>query len=343
MSTRVLVVDDSAFMRKVISDLINSGIGLEVCGTARDGKDAIEKVKKLQPDIVTMDIEMPELDGISALKEIMKFSKVPVIMVSAFTQEGSDRTLEAINNGAIDFVLKPSSLNDENIMSILKDELISKLNSISKAHVVKYQKHVIRSQSFNPTRKKILVIGSSTGGPQTLEALLTELPKNIPLPILIVQHMPPFFTKSLADRLNNLCEIEVREARDGDELKNGVALIAPGDFHMILKPLFDGHEGVIRLNQEPKEQGVRPCVNILFKSVAPIFKENTIGVILTGMGCDGTEGAHEIKNYKGTIIAQSEKTSIIYGMPKAVAEAGYVDEVWDIDKIPVGLLQLMEI
>jgi two-component system, chemotaxis family, protein-glutamate methylesterase/glutaminase len=330
-------------MRKILSDIVNSDPMLEVCGIARDGKDAIDKSKQLKPDLITMDIEMPIMDGISASREILKIYQVPIIVVSALSEQGGKRTVEAMDNGALDFILKPQSISDPVLMEKFKKELNEKIITVANAQVIKFKKTQLIARSFNPTTKKILLIGSSTGGPQTLEAFLTELPKNLPAPILIVQHMPPIFTKSLADRLTRVCQIQVKEAKDGDTLQNGQAYIAPGDYHMELKPDYPGHEGTIRLNQLPKEQGVRPCVNRLFKSVAPIFKDNVIGVILTGMGSDGTEGSKEVKNYNGTIIAQSEATSIIYGMPKSVVEAGFADAIVDLDKMAVAVLQLIEI
>jgi len=339
---RVLVVDDSALMRRIISDIINSEESLEVAGIASNGLKAIEVFQKTNPDIVTMDIEMPEMDGIAALKEILKISNVPIIMVSAHTEIGSKKTLEAMSIGAVDFILKPAGHSDNEIQSF-QEELIRRILTVVQANIVHIKHTEHKKHRFTSTRKKIVVIASSTGGPQTLEAFLSELPDNIPVPILVVQHMPPVFTKSLADRLNGSCQIEVREAVEGDELKNGVALIAPGDFHMELKADVEGYQGCIKLNQEPREQGVRPCANRLFRSVAPIFKENVIAIILTGMGSDGTKGAVSIKESNGTVISQSEKTCIIYGMPKSVADAGLSDVVVDLDKMAVALLQLLDI
>lgn len=335
---KVLVVDDSALMRKIFSDILNSDPEIEVIATAIDGEAALEKTKRLQPDVVTMDIEMPEMDGITALKKIMMEHPVPVLMISAFTEKGSQQTLDAMEAGAVDFILKPSGDMDK-----IKDEIIAKIKIAAMAHVHKFKKIKTKKQSFLSTRKKIIVIGSSTGGPQTLEALLTQLPGNIPAPILIVQHMPPVFTKSLADRLDNLCEIEVREAKQGDELQDGVALLAPGGYHMVLTSDTKGFEGTITLNQEPAELGVRPNIDRLFKSVAKIFRENVVGVILTGMGSDGTEGAKAIKKENGTIVAEAEESCIIFGMPKSVINADLADEVVTIGRMPVALLQLLDI
>src|SRR3989344_321189 len=261
---------------------------------------------------------------------------LPVIMLSSHTESG--KAIEAIQAGAVDFIVKPT-----NEFDTIRDEIIIKIKTAALARLARFKQARAQTHRFNSTRKKIVIIATSTGGPQTLEALLTELPKNIPASILIVQHMPPYFTKSLAERLNTICQIEVKEAQEGDELKVGTALIAPGGFHMELKAEFLGAEGKIRLNKEPPELGVRPCANKLFKSVAPIFKENTIAVVLTGMGTDGTEGCVDVKKFNGTVIAEAEKSCIIYGMPKSVIERGLVDEIIDIDTMAVALVQLLDV
>ncbi len=336
---KVLVVDDSALMRKILSDNLSSDPEIEVIGTAINGIFAIEKIKLLGPDVVLMDLEMPEMDGITALKKIMKEWPLPVIILSAHSEKDSSKALDAMKSGAVDFILKPAGKD----INEIKEEIINKIKTAALARLHKFKKVTTRKHHFISTRKKIIIIGSSTGGPQTLEALLTELPKNIPVSILIVQHMPPMFTKSLAERLDKICEIEVREAQEGDELRNGVALIAPGGFHMELKSDINGFEGTIHLNKEPPELGVRPNINRLFKSVALIFRENTIGVVLTGMGMDGTEGCKIIKAAKGTVVAEAEESCIIYGMPKCVIEAGLADEVVQLDEMAVALVQLVDI
>jgi two-component system chemotaxis response regulator CheB len=342
---KVLIADDSALMRKLLTNMLSSEQDIEVVGKASNGKIAIEQIKALSPDVVLMDIEMPEMDGISAIKVIVKECPVPVIVISAHSKEGSERTLEAMNAGAIDFIPKPSGEISLDIDDI-KEQLIAKVRASVGVKVkafVKKEVEKITQSSFSSTRKKIVVIGSSTGGPQTLEALLQEFPKEFPCPILIVQHMPKGFTQSLAKRLNGLSHIEIREAKEGDALENGVALIAPGGKHMELIAPIEGMEGEIRLNELPPELGVRPNANRLFKSVVKIFKENTIGVVLTGMGSDGTEGCREIKNHHGTVIAESEESCIIYGMPKSVVDNNLADEVLALEKIPVALMQLVDI
>ncbi|MFH0874664.1 MAG: chemotaxis response regulator protein-glutamate methylesterase [archaeon] len=341
----VLVVDDSAFMRKVICDILTVDNEVKIVGVANNGAGALKKITELHPDVVTIDLHLPDIDGTDLIKQIMKENPVPIVVVSAFTKNDSAQIIEALQSGAVDFVKKPSGEISLNIREIGAD-IINKVKAafISKLKTGSQEKKHVIVRKFNPSRKKIVVIGASAGGPPTLEALLTLLPKNIPVPILIVQHMPPGdFTATLANRLDSICEIRVREAKEGDELQNGVALIAPGGFHMELKtdnPLF---EGKIALNTEPRELGVRPCVNRLFASAAKIFQENTIGIVLTGMGSDGKNGAGEIKKYNGTILAESEESCVIFGMPKEVIKAGLADEIVPIDKMAVALVQLVEV
>jgi len=335
---RILVVDDSAFMRKILSDILGSDPELSVVGTAKDGNDALKRFRQLAPDIVTLDLNLPDMAGLDVLRQMLREKPVPVLVISAYA--GSDAAVEAVAAGAVDIIPKPSgeiSLD----MAKQKSLMIGKIKEVAKAKIKTFEVQKPRSQSFSPTLSKVVVIGSSTGGPKTLEALLVSLPRNIPAPILIVQHMPPGFTKSLAERCSKICEIEVREAVDGEAVQKGVALIAPGDYHMELV----SREGkvYVRLNQEPRELGVRPNVNRLFKSAAAIYGQNTIGIVLTGMGTDGRDGSADIKSMHGTVIAESEETCIIYGMPKAVVDSGLADEVLPLDKIPVALLQLVEI
>ncbi len=338
MVIRILVVDDSAFMRKILSDILGSDPELSVVGTAKDGNDALKRFRQLAPDIVTLDLNLPDMAGLDVLRQMLREKPVPVLVISAYA--GSDAAVEAVAAGAVDIIPKPSgeiSLD----MAKQKSLMIGKIKEVAKAKIKTFEVQKPRSQSFSPTLSKVVVIGSSTGGPKTLEALLVSLPRNIPAPILIVQHMPPGFTKSLAERFSKICEIEVREAVDGEAVQKGVALIAPGDYHMELV----SREGkvYVRLNQEPRELGVRPNVNRLFKSAAAIYGQNTIGIVLTGMGTDGRDGSADIKSMHGTVIAESEETCIIYGMPKAVVDSGLADEVLPLDKIPVALLQLVEI
>ncbi len=344
---KILIVDDSAFMRQSLSAVIKTDSELTVAGTAFDIPSAVSQIKKLDPDIILLGIGLPECapqdSYLASFKDILKEKNIPVIVLTPVTKKASETTFDLLENGATDFVIFPEGDRKEAINKI-SQELITKLKVAVKLKPKKFAPlKKISISAFHPTTKKIVVVASSTGGPQTLEAFLTQLPANIPAPILIVQHMPPIFTNSLAKRLDNLCEIEIREAKDGDEIKQGVALIAPGGYHMELKADLPGYEGAICLNEEPPELGVRPNANRLFKSVAPIFKENTIGIVLTGMGNDGTEGSRAIKSVGGTVIAEAEESCIIYGMPKSVVDNQLADMVVSLDKMGVALLQLLDI
>ncbi len=341
----VLVVDDSAFMRKVLPDLINSDPELKVCGTARDGKDAIKKAEELKPDVITMDIEMPVMDGIEATKQIMSRKPTPILAISALTYEGSQYTIDAIDAGAVDFILKPDGSISLKIEQV-KDEILKKIKAAAhaKLEIKKRPVKPISMQFKQQTYRKIVVIGSSTGGPQTLEQVVPFIPKNIPAPILIVQHMPPLFTASLAKRLDSQSEIRIVEAEEGQEIEDGKAYLAPGDFHMEVEQRKEGGitKHFIKLNQNEKEQGVRPSVNVTLRCVADVFGKNAVAVILTGMGSDGTEGSRMIKENGGKVIAQDKDTSIIYGMPKAVYDAGYTDSVCALEDIPVEILNILD-
>jgi two-component system chemotaxis response regulator CheB len=270
----------------------------------------------------------------------METKPTPVLILSALTKEGSDKTIEALEAGAVDFISKPSGAISMDIVSV-KQALIEKVKVASKAKLHRAALVETKKYRFNPTRKKVIVIASSTGGPQTLEYLLKEMPRNIPAPILIVQHMPPGFTKSFAERLSTICEIKIKEASDGDRLEDGMVLIAPGGLHMIVEE--KGRDAVVRVVKEPPELGVAPCANKLFRSIAPIFRENTIAVVLTGMGNDGTDGARMIKKVSGTVIAEAEESCIVFGMPKEVINAGLVDEVVPLEKLAVALIQIVDI
>lgn len=336
---RVLIVDDSALMRRIIYDILKSDKEIEVVGRASNGIIAIDKIKSLKPDVVTMDIEMPEMDGITALKRIMQDCPVPVVILSSHSEYGSKQALEAMALGAVDFIVKPEGGFLPDIGKI-SETIIKKVKAAAAAKTIRFEPGRRIAHSFSPTTRKVIVIASSTGGPQTIEALLTELPKNIPVGILIVQHMPPNFTASFAQRLNTICNIEVKEAKEGDIVSEGCALIAPGGYHMEVCV----EETIVRvkLNQEPPELGVRPCANRLFRSAAAIYRDKAIGVVLTGMGNDGKEGCEEIKKYNGTVIAEAEESCIIFGMPKSVIEANLADEIVRIQDMTVALIQILD-
>lgn len=342
---RVLVVDDSAFARKAISKIINSDDELEVVGTARDGQDAFEQVKSLKPDVITLDVTMPNVDGLGALDLIMNEVPTPVVMLSAMTGENTGTTIEALEKGAVDFYLKPSAMSpagrtEEATELLAKVKMASKI-STSKLRVLGKVKSARMSKGSAPVTKpsavvkKVLVIGSSTGGPKALAQLMPALPADLPAAILIVQHMPPDFTNSLAERLNLACSYSVKEAKAGDRLEYGAALLAPGGYHMLVDK-----RGKIVLDEGPSVCGVRPAVNMTMESVASFYGKSSRGVILTGMGSDGTDGSGHIKKAGGLIAAEDESTCAVYGMPRSVAEAGYVDKVAPLQKMASEIVKM---
>ncbi|SFC07587.1 two-component system, chemotaxis family, response regulator CheB [Bacillus sp. OV322] len=351
---KVLIVDDSAFMRKLISEFLNEDSRIEIIGIARNGKDAIRKIKQYHPDVVTMDIEMPVMDGLCALKQIMAECPVPVIMLSSSTRAGAENTLSAMENGAFDFIAKPSGMISLDLHKI-KSDLIEKIVAASKANIQNLQnstddvekqmltcngyrdkvlvrKMVPEQSPWAKEGKKIIVIGTSTGGPRALQEVLTRIPKNIESPIIIVQHMPPGFTNSLAKRLNSLCEIEVKEAEDGEIIKNGTAYIAPGGFHLKMKK--NGTSLAAVLEQSEQRNGHRPSVDVLFESAGELQDYAKIAVIMTGMGSDGAKGLVSMSE-KGMVkaIAESQQTSIVFGMPKAAISTNLIDSVENVENI----------
>ena len=353
---RVLVVDDSALMRQFLSDILNADPRIEVAGTARDGRDALAQIKTLKPDIVTMDVEMPNMDGLKALEEIMRTNPLPVIMVSSMTQEGAEVTLKALAAGCVDFIGKPSGTISLNIKNI-GQELIEKVIAASTAHVrtsglfgtpAKPAKTLPIASDFRrmtppPSisgRKDIVAIASSTGGPMALSDVIPKLPKNFPVPIVITQHMPKEFTPSFAKRLNDTSQVEVVEGFDGLTLKPGRVVIAPGGSHLIVKRR--GGVAVCGLSDAPPVLSVKPAANIMFLSVADEYGGNVLGVILTGMGRDGTDGAVALKRKGAYIIAESQKTCVVYGMPKSAVDAGVVDEVLPLNDIPDAMVRIVK-
>ncbi len=340
---KVLVTDDSAFMRGVITKMLESDSEIEVVGNAKNGKEAIEKLEVLKPDVMTMDIEMPVMNGLEALKYIMEKNPVPVIMFSALTQEGAEVTLEALNIGAADFIAKDFSNFSINIIN-KENELVYKVKTVAKKKSLYARRRFIPSKShvattpIKRTKYSILALGASTGGPPAVEHILSSLPKDFPVPVVIAQHMPRLFTKSFAQRLNNASQIEVKEAEEGERLKSGTAFIAPGDYHMSIKR--KGTEVSVEFSNNPKYI-YRPSVDLLFGSTAHVYGEGTLSVILTGMGNDGLAGVREIKTKKGYVIAQNEETCVVYGMPRAVVNANLADAVLPIDKIPEEIIKIL--
>ncbi len=341
MTVRVLIVDDSAFMRNAISSMLSSDPEIEVIGKARDGIEAVELVEKLRPDIVTMDVEMPKMDGITALKHIMEKNPIPVIMVSSLTTEGAKVTLEALDIGAVDFIPKNLSNLSINIVNI-KAILIEKIKQIGKKGIIKkrrpittqHQVEVPKTMPMRITgdrRINLVAIGTSTGGPKALQEIIPKLPKDFPTPIVIAQHMPPNFTGPFAERLNQLSQITVKEAEEGEPVKQGVAYIAPGRGHMRVKRVR-GIETIVAIS-ENEDFIYRPSVDALMLSVAEFFPGRSLGVILTGMGNDGLRGLIELKKTGGRIFAQNEETCVVYGMPKAVVDVGIADKVLPIEEM----------
>lgn len=349
----VLVVDDSAFMRKVISDLLQQDERIEVIGTARNGQDALDKIKIIKPDVITLDVEMPILDGLGTLKKIMEESPIPVVMVSSTTIEGAQNTVLAMEYGAVDFIAKTSGSISLDLHKI-KDEIINKVILASQSQVTNFIKNTeklsgvkradvrqeVHCQFNKSSQKKLIAIGTSTGGPKALQHVLTKLPASLNAPILIVQHMPPGFTKSLANRLNTLCHIEVKEAEDGEIIKNGVAYIAPGGYHLTVKKI--GTALVVQLNQLPPRKGHRPSVDVMYESLADIPNYSILSVIMTGMGADGSDGLVRLKQHVDSYsIAESEDSCIVYGMPRSAIKTNQVDEIVHLQHIGQRIVELV--
>jgi two-component system chemotaxis response regulator CheB len=342
---QVLVVDDSIFMRKLISDLISENPLYNVIATAKNGKDAIEKTKLHKPDVVTMDVEMPEMDGLEALKIIMKEIPTPVIMLSNLTKSGANETLQALEWGAVDFVKKPSgsiSLDMHKIKHLLFEKLNIAVNSKVKNHLMNSntveRKLLLNKRLPNFGFNQIVAIGTSTGGPRALQQVLSALPEAFPAPIVIVQHMPPNFTKSLAQRLDAISNIHVVEAEDGLPLEANTAYIAPGGFHMTIYK--DGTKNYcVRTSKEDPRSGHRPSVDMLFESLIPFTELKKYVVLMTGMGSDGAKGMQALKK-AGAIstIAESEETCVVYGMPRAAVELTCVDHILPQQKIAERLV-----
>ena len=337
---RILVVDDSMFMRKIVSDMLATDPQIEVCGIAKNGIEAIEQIKKLTPDAVTMDVEMPKMDGLTALGHIMHECPLPVVMLSTLTEKGADATFKALELGAVDYVQKPSGAISLDVRKV-QTELLGKIKAAVQAKVRK------RTHSGNTAKKlgaitytpkksaktKVIAIGTSTGGPSALAEIIPRFPADTP-PMLIVQHMPADFTKTFAKRLDNTSAITVKEASAGDKLRQGLALLAPGDYHMTV-----GSDGRVHLDKKPKIHGVRPAVDPMMTTASDVYKSDMIGVIMTGMGSDGRDGMVAIKNNNGATIAQDEDSCVVYGMPQEAYKTGCVDRVVSLSQIPIEVLR----
>lgn len=374
MPIRVLVVDDSQFFQRQLKDIINENPELKVVGIASNGREAIDKAAELQPDIITMDFEMPVMDGVTAIRHIMAHRKVPILMFSSLTYEGAKVTLDALAAGALDFIPKDFAevaRNSVGLKKKLQERLIAlaqtgRVSNITpespiadkkplfeKPQVQAPVKATAAQASVAPTptaqaqkvattehrlkkQPKILVIGASTGGPIALADVLMALPEKFPIPILLVQHMPENFTKAFAERLNKICKIEVREAVDGDLLKPGLALLAPGGKQLMLDKR---HPGAVRVFHDDDRVNYKPSLDITFGSAANIYADRVLGVVLTGMGSDGCNGARLLKEMGSSVWSQDEQSCVIYGMPMAVAKAGLTDRVLSLKDMGPRLAQ----
>ncbi|MGI6036986.1 MAG: protein-glutamate methylesterase/protein-glutamine glutaminase [Limnochordia bacterium] len=335
---QVMVVDDSAFMRRVVSDILNSDPELRVVATARNGQEALEQLDTISVDVITLDVEMPHMNGLDFLRELMTRRPLPVVMLSSLTMANSQTTLEALSLGAVDFVAKPGSYLGMDAQD-LKVELISKVKAAALAKVFARPPRPCPPQVCPPSPGRlstIVAIGASTGGPRALEAVLAGLPGSLPAGLLITQHMPPGFTTSFAQRLDRSSSLKVREAQEGDTLRHGTALIAPGDYHLLF-----GSGGRVRLNQGERVEYVRPSVDVMVDSIVQSFRGRLVGVIMTGMGRDGARGMEAIKARGGYVIAQDEATSTIFSMPRAVIEAGLADEILPLEEIAPAITRVV--
>ncbi|MFO1112308.1 MAG: chemotaxis response regulator protein-glutamate methylesterase [Bradyrhizobium sp.] len=338
---RVLTIDDSALMRQVLAELLSKDPGIEVIGSAPDPYVAREKIKALNPDVLTLDVEMPKMDGLTFLEKLMRGRPTPVIMVSSLTEAGCQTTLRALELGAVDFITKPKIDLREGMDQVAQD-LIAKIKAAATASVrptTAAASSTSRPTSLNSamikTTDMIIAIGSSTGGTEAVKDVLQVLPPNTP-PILITQHMPERFTKTWADRMNQLCRISVKEAEDGDSVLPGHALVAPGNYHMTL--VRSGARYSVRINQDEPVNRHRPSVDVMFDSVAQYAGGNAVGVILTGMGGDGAKGLLRMKEAGAFTIAQDEASCVVFGMPKEAIKLGAADIVRPLDDIASAIL-----
>lgn len=338
---RVLVVDDSLVVRKLLSEALASTPEVQVAGTASNGAIALTKIPQLDPDVITLDIEMPGLNGIETLKEIRKlYPKLPVIMFSTLTEQGAAVTLEALSLGASDYVTKPTNSSSlAGAMGQVRRELIDKILSLSGHSPVLHARlvHPPKQRRATGSRIEILAIGTSTGGPKALAEVIPRLPSEFPVPVVIVQHMPPLFTRLLAERLNAQSQVRVNEGEAGCPLEPGKVWIAPGNHHMTIARR--GTKIILDLNQGPPENSCRPAVDVLFRSVAQVYGSNALAVVMTGMGADGARGAAAIHEAGGEVFVQDEASSVVWGMPGAVASAGLADKISPLQEISQGVIR----
>lgn len=340
---KVLVVDDSAIVRKIFTEELSRERGIEVIGTAPDPYVARDKIVKLKPDVVTLDIEMPRMDGITFLKKLMKYYPLPVIIVSSLTRNGGKLALEAIESGAVEVLSKPGAAYS---VGDMKQQLADKIRAAARARVSQRKEKTsvedapvtLSSRALQETTNKVIAIGASTGGTEALKEVLTRFPPTIP-GVLVVQHMPPNFTTAFAERLNNMCSIAVKEAEDGDSVLPGRALIAPGNYHMLLRR--SGARYHVSVKTGPMVCHQRPSADVLFNSSAQYAGPNAVGVILTGMGSDGAQGLLKMREAGGRTIGQDEATCVVYGMPKEAAKLGAVEKVAPLERIAQGVINFL--
>jgi two-component system, chemotaxis family, protein-glutamate methylesterase/glutaminase len=339
---KVLIVDDSAIVRKIFSEELSRFPDIEIIGTAPDPFVARDKIVNLQPDVITLDIEMPRMDGLTFLKKLMKYYPVPTIVVSSLTPKGGTMTLEALDIGAVDVIAKPGGSYSVGDMS---SQLADKIRAASRVTMSPTARTTSGERerpepmkALTQTSHKVIAIGASTGGTEALKNVLTKLPPNIP-GIVVVQHMPANFTTAFADRLNTLCQFQVKEAQDNDTVVPGTCLIAPGNFHMLLRR--SGARYYVEVKTGPMVHHQRPAVDVLFKSTAKYAGANAVGVILTGMGADGAEGLKEMKDAGAGTIAQDEKSCVVFGMPKEAIKLGGVDKILPLDNIANEIIRMI--
>lgn len=331
---KVLVVDDSRFMRDVISKIIGEDKELKVVGRAKNGKNAIDMNEKLDPDVITMDVEMPKMNGVEAVKEIMESNPTPIVMISSVTKRGADSTIESLRHGAVDFIEKSEGID----IWKKSEEIVKKVKIASKAKIEKEVPETTEKDlpEIKKAERDIIVIGSSTGGPKALETIFSSLPFVSEIKGIIVQHMPSKFTNRLAKRLDSVSEYNINEAENNAPLKPGSFLLAPGGYHLTID------KDRVKLNQDPKINNVRPSVDPAMATASKEYKNRLLGVILTGMGKDGLMGSKEIIRNDGKIIAQNKESCQVYGMPKRVIESGNVNSIVPLDKIPKEILKFIE-
>lgn len=345
---RVLVVDDSALMRKMVGDIVQEAEGLKLAGQAKNGLEALDLAEKLRPDVITLDLEMPKMDGLQALARLMAERPIPVVILSAHAKEGAEPTLLALELGAVDFVTKPSGSISLDIDRV-REQLVERIRVAAGVDLTKIASRRLRPPTLDSTAKgsrsiakgtmagslPVVAIGSSTGGTRALAEIMPRLPAELEATYLLVQHMPLGFTKSLAERLNARSKVSVKEAEEGDTLEVGRALLAPAGWHLKLTP--GGKQ--VELSKDPPRHGVRPSVDVMMESLAQNGRGPMVAVILTGMGHDGAKGLASIKHKGGRTLAEDRSTCVVWGMPRAAVETGAVDEVLPLDEIPEGIVR----